>query len=229
MIAHQDPGLAMVFDLDGTLIDSVGDIVGAANRLLAEEGRRPVPRDAGRHMVGEGAGPLLERAFAATGEALELDAMPDLLHRYRAHYERYPIEHTTVFPGVFEVLRALVDDGAVLGVCTNKPHGASLLVLEELGLAEFFAAVLGGDALKVRKPDAAHLNAVIEAMGATGLAAIHVGDSPTDVAVARNAGVPVIAVSHGYSRVPPAELGADALIDDFSELRPAIAAIRNRV
>lgn len=223
------PGLAVVFDLDGTLIDSVGDIVGAANRLLAEEGRPPVSRDAGRSMVGEGAAPLIERAFAATGDPVAPDAMPGLLERYRAIYERHPVEDTTVFPGVVEVLEALAAGGAILGVCTNKPHGVSELVLAELGLARHFAAVLGGDALPVRKPHAGHLEAVIDAMGGAAHAAIHVGDSPTDVAVARNAGVPVVAVTFGYSRVPHADLGADALIDDFTALPAAIHAVRARV
>ena len=226
MTFADDPGLAVVFDLDGTLIDSVGDIVGAANRLLAEEGRAPVSADAGRAMVGEGAVPLIERAFAATGAPVPAAALPGLLDRYRAIYERHPIDETTLYPGVIETLEALADDGAVLGVCTNKPHEISLVVLAELGLARHFAAVFGGDALPVRKPDPAHLDAVIDAMGAAKPSAIHVGDSPTDVAVARNANVPIIAVSHGYSRVPHAELGADALIDSFTELRPAIAAIR---
>jgi phosphoglycolate phosphatase len=229
MISHQDPGLAVVFDLDGTLIDSVGDIVGAANRLLAEEGRAPVTLDAGRAMVGEGAAALVERAFAATGPAPTPEALTGLVERYRAIYERHPIDYTTVFPGVVETLVELAEGGAILGVCTNKPHDISLVVLAELGLAGHFSAALGGDALAVKKPDPAHFTAVIDAMAANSRPAIHVGDSPTDVALARNAGVPVVAVSYGYSRVPPSDLGADALIDDFAELGPAIDAIRARV
>ncbi len=128
-----------------------------------------------------------------------------------------------------ETLTALAEGGAILGVCTNKPHDISLIVLAELGLAGHFAAVLGGDALMVSKPDPAHFTAVLDAMGARSRHAIHVGDSPTDVALARNAGVPVVAVSYGYSRVPPAELGADALIDEFAALHGAIASLRRRV
>ena len=220
--------LAVVFDLDGTLVDSIGDIVGAANRLLAEEGRAPVSRDEGRAMVGEGAASLVERAFAATGPMPTPETLTGLVERYRAIYERHPLDETTVFPGVAETLTALVDGGAILGVCTNKPHDISLIVLAELGLTDHFAAALGGDALAVRKPDPAHFTAVIDAMGAGARRAIHVGDSPTDVAVARNAGVPIVAVSFGYSRVPPADLGADALIDEFSALPGAIASIRSR-
>jgi phosphoglycolate phosphatase len=218
-------GLAVVLDLDGTLIDSAGDIVGAANRLLEEEGRTPIDAAAGRAMIGEGAAALVERAFAITGPAPTPEEAAALVRRYRAIYERHPLDETTIYPGVVETLGALAAGGAVLGVCTNKPHGISQIVLDRLGLADYFAAALGGDALDVRKPDAAHLTATLEAMGADGRTAIHVGDSPTDVAVARNAGVPVVAVSYGYSRVPPAELGADALIDQFASLPDAIAGI----
>lgn len=221
--------LAVVLDLDGTLIDSAGDIVGAANRLLAEEGRAPITPDQGRAMIGEGAAALVERAFAATGPAPGPVALSGLVERYRAIYERHPLDRTTVFPGVAGTLTALADGGAILGVCTNKPHDISLVVLAGLGLADHFAAVLGGDALAVRKPDPAHFTAVLDAMGAASLPAIHVGDSPTDVALGRNAGVPVVAVSYGYSRVPPEDLGADALIDKFAALPGAIAAIRRRV
>ncbi len=228
MTPPEDPGLAVVFDLDGTLVDSIGDIVGAANRLLAEDGRAPVTPDQGRAMVGEGAAALVERAFAATGPVPPPAALAALVERYRALYERHPLDHTTIFPGVVETLCALADAGAVLGVCTNKPHAISLVVLAELGLAGHFGAALGGDALAVNKPDPAHFTAVLDAMGANSLPAIHVGDSPTDIALARNANVPVVAVSYGYSRVPPADLGADALIDDFAELVSAIASIRRR-
>ena len=226
---NEDPDLAVVFDLDGTLVDSIGDIVGAANRLLAEEGRAPLSHDAGRAMVGEGVASLVERAFAATGPMPAPEMLAGLVERYRAIYERHPLDETAVFPGVAETLKALADGGAILGVCTNKPHDISLVVLAELGLAGHFAAALGGDALAVRKPDPAHFTAVLDAMGAGSRRAIHVGDSPTDVAVARNAGVPVVVVSYGYSRVPPADLGADAMIDEFAALPGAIASIRGHV
>ena len=180
-------------------------------------------------MVGEGAASLVERAFAATGPAPPPAALAALVERYRAIYERHPLDQTTIFPGVAETLTALSDGGAILGVCTNKPHAISLVVLAELGLAGHFAAALGGDALAVNKPDPAHFAAVVDAMGANSRSAIHVGDSPTDVALARNANIPVVAVSYGYSRVPPADLGADALIDEFAELPNAIASIRSRV
>ena len=219
-------GLAIVFDLDGTLVDSIGDIIGAANRLLTEEGRAPLTHDEGRDMIGEGAASLVERAFAAKGPKPAPRTLTGLVERYREIYERHPLDETIVFPGVVETLSALSDGGAKLGLCTNKPHKISLVVLAELGLARYFSAALGGDALQVRKPDPAHFTAVIEAMGARSRRAIHVGDSPTDVAVARNAGVPIVIVSYGYSRVPPTDLGADALIDEFTALPRAIASIR---
>ena len=225
-LGNEYSDLAIVFDLDGTLVDSIGDVIGAANRLLTEEGRAPLTRDEGRDMVGEGAASLVERAFAATGPKPTPKTLTGLVERYRAIYERHPLDETIIFPGVVETLSALADGGAILGLCTNKPHDISLIILAELGLTRYFSAALGGDALHVRKPDPVHFAAVIEAMSATSRHAIHVGDSPTDVAVARNAGVPVIVVSYGYSRVAPTDLGADALIDEFTALPSAIASIR---
>jgi phosphoglycolate phosphatase len=216
---------AVVFDLDGTLIDSIPDVVGALNRLLAEEGRRAVAWAEARAMVGDGAGAMVRRAFAATGETAPEDALPALTARYIDIYRRYPVVETVAYPGVPEVLTRLRAEGMALGICTNKPHEMSMLVLETMGLAAHFEAVLGGDALAVKKPDPGHLDAVLDRLGATRAGAVYVGDSPVDVAAARNAALPVIAVTYGYSRVPPASLGADLLIDRFDELPGALARL----
>jgi phosphoglycolate phosphatase len=125
---------------------------------------------------------------------------------------------TTAFPGVVETLDALKTRGCRLGVCTNKPYGPSVEILEVLGLARFFDAVTGGDSLPVRKPDPGHLLGTLELLGATAEAAAMIGDSANDVAVARAAGVPSVVVSYGYTRVPAAELGGDVLIDDFTDI-----------
>ena len=215
----------VVFDLDGTLIDSIPDVVCSINRLLAEERRRELLPAEARMMVGEGATSMIERAFAATGHAVRGAALAALTDRYLAIYRCFPVIHTKPYPGVGNVLKEFQDAGIVMGVCTNNPHEISVLVLEQLGMLELFAAVIGGDALAVKKPDAGHVRAVLDAMGTTTNTAIYVGDSSTDVTAARNAAMPVIAVSYGYSRTAPEALGADILIDRFDELPGAIARL----
>jgi phosphoglycolate phosphatase len=213
---------SVIFDLDGTLIDSLPDVVIATNRLLAEEGRPAITREQGSQMVGEGASPLIERAFLATGAAAAPDAIPELVERFVAHYRAAPAAETIVFSGVRDVLGALSSQGIIMGICTNKPHEMSVLVLEELGLAHHFRSVIGGDALAVKKPDPAHLEAVMRETGSVAANTLYVGDSPTDMECARAAKVPTIAVSWGYSRVPAAELGADILIDDYAQFLAAM-------
>jgi phosphoglycolate phosphatase len=217
------PPAAVVFDLDGTLIDSIPDVVGALNRLLAEEARRPLSLDEGRRMVGEGARAMVERGFAATGSRAADHAMADLTRRYIAFYRAAPAADTIIYPGVMAVLDQLCAAGVNMGVCTNKPDEMSRLVLHELDMARYFNSVIGGGALPVQKPDARHLFAVLEEMGADPSAAVYVGDSPVDIETARNANVPVVAVSYGYSRIDPDSLGADVLIDDFHDLPGALA------
>lgn len=218
---------AVVFDLDGTLIDSLPDVIAALNRLLEEEGRRPVTIDEGRHLIGEGAAPLVSRALAATGSQATDKDLAALVERYLVLYRAVPVEFTTVYPGVVEVLDGLRDANVAMGVCTNKPDGMSRIVLAALGLDSHFASVIGGDVLPVKKPDAGHVFAVLEEMGAAVGTTIFVGDSPTDMSAARNAGLPSVAVSYGYSGVPAAELDADMLIDRFSALPDALASLSN--
>jgi phosphoglycolate phosphatase len=209
---------ALIFDLDGTLIDSVPDLHRSLNAVLAEQGRAPVSLADMRAMVGDGAAKLIERGFADTGAPCEPAALPGLVERFLVHYGsgRYPM--TTAFPGVVETLAALKARGCRLGVCTNKPYRPSLEILEVLGLAPFFDAVTGGDSLPVRKPDPGHLLGTLALLGASADAAVMVGDSANDVAVARAAGVPCVIVSYGYTLVPAAELGGDGLIDEFADV-----------
>ncbi len=210
-----------VFDLDGTLVDSLPDLAIALNKLLAEEGRRALAPDEVRVMVGDGALRLVERGFAATGESCG-DAAAEMTRRFLDHYEGNAAEHTRPFAGTVEALRELRAAGWRLGVCTNKPQGPTVEILAELGLAQFFDAVVGGDSLPFKKPDPRHVLATLEAMGAAPGQAIFVGDSPNDVAAGRAAGLPVVIVSFGYSRIPVAELGADLLINGFPELPAAL-------
>lgn len=220
-----DPTGPVIFDLDGTLIDSAPDLTEALNRLLREEGLPPVPVQSVRHMVGDGAAKMIERGLTAAGRTLD-GPLPDLLREsFLAHYEDCLTGTTRPFPGVVRTLERFAAVGRRMAVCTNKPEAMSFAILEQLGLARFFDIVLGGDSLTVRKPDPAPLIAAIEGAGGTPPTAVMVGDSRTDVATARAAGVPVIAVSFGYTSIAPRELGADAVIDHFDELIPALAAM----
>jgi len=212
---------AVVFDLDGTLIDSLPDIAFAFNQLLLENGRRQLPPEEVRVMVGDGAATLVRRGFEATG-GVEADRLAALSERFVAIYEPISAERTRPWPGVVAALDALRAAGWRLAVCTNKPGGPTREILTSLGLAGYFGAVLGGDAVPFRKPDPRHVLATLEAAGAAAADAVFVGDSPNDINAAKAAGVPVIAVSFGYTRIAPAELGADRLIDHFDELVAAV-------
>jgi phosphoglycolate phosphatase len=212
---------AIVFDLDGTLIDSAPDVRAALNRLLAEEDRRQLSLMEVQELVGEGARPLIERAWAATGAPADFHCVSALIERYLAFYRAHPADHTVVYAGVRDELARLSAAGHKLGICTNKPHAMSLMVLEALDLTRWFDAVLGGDFPR-RKPDGEHIRETLRRMGADGGSALYVGDSRTDVLAARDAGLPMVAVTWGYARMPVAELGADRLIDRFSELAAAL-------
>src|SRR4051812_27214903 len=145
---------AFIFDLDGTLVDSVPDLRAALNEVLRERGRRPLAADEVRRMVGDGVPALVERGLAATGDTKELEAAEA---RFLALYEAAPAALTRAYPGVPETLARLVASGARLGVCTNKPQKATIGVLEGVGIAGFFTAILGGDAVPSKKPDPRHL------------------------------------------------------------------------
>jgi len=212
---------AILFDLDGTLVDSLPDLCRALNLLLEEERRRPLTDSEIRPMVGDGAARLVERALAATG-GLAAGDLPVMTRRFLIFYEDGVADQTRPYPGVVETLTALRDRGFAMAVCTNKPHRPSVEILAALGLREFFPAVVGGDSIDgARKPDPRMVIAALEAVGAPLGRALFVGDSANDVGAARAAGLPVAIVTYGYARGPVSELGADALIDRFSDL-PAV-------
>lgn len=213
---------AILFDLDGTLVDTLPDLLGAMNSLLAELGRRRAAVAELRTWVGDGAAALVDRAVAATGGLLP--DMPAVLQRFLALYASRVAAESRPFPGVEATLLRLSAAGHPLGVCTNKPTRLSVELLTALGLASLFAAVVGGDTVAQRKPAAFHVHATLQAMRAEGGKALMVGDSGNDVAAARAAAIPVVAVTYGYSRVAPEALGADLLIDDFTQLPVAAAA-----
>ena len=217
------PLRAVVFDLDGTLIDSLPDIAAAMNRLLADVGRAPLSETEIRAMIGDGASTLVERAFEASGG--QDGPVAPLLARFLAEYEPRAAEATRPFPGVMATLAALKESGLALAVCTNKPSGATREVLAALDLEGFFAAVVGGDEAPALKPDPRHVTAVLARLGVAAECAVMVGDSINDIEAAHRAGLPAVAVSFGYTRIPPRQLGAEAVIDRFEDLPSALAEL----
>jgi len=216
---------AVIFDLDGTLIDSLPDVMNALNAVLADNGRRAVTHDEAKTMVGGGAEPLLELAFAATGEALPATRLSKCVDSFTGYYRENPATETTIFDGAIAALEVLTNDGMKLGICTNKPHASALQVLEVLGLARHFDACFGKSSVPYHKPDRRHYNEVARALGVDPDQSLYVGDSETDVETARNAGVPIIMVPFGYTLRPTEELGGDRMIDHFSELPDAVGEL----
>jgi phosphoglycolate phosphatase len=215
-------GCTIAFDLDGTLVDTAPDLVGALNRLLEERGLAALPVATGRMMVGRGARSLIEQGFAASGAPLADAETSAMVERFIDLYRERICDESLPFEGMEAALDALAGAGATLCVCTNKRTDLSVQLLDVLGLTDRFAAVVGADRAPAPKPDGRHLVAAIEAAGGQMDRAILVGDSASDVGAARAAGAPSVVVTFGYTAIAPAELGGDHLIERFDEL-PALA------
>lgn len=216
-------GFLLVFDLDGTLVDSVPDLRMALNQMLRERGHRLLSAPEVKRMVGDGVPTLVARALAASGAspAEAAAALPRFLEIYEANAATL----TRPYPGVPETLTALRRRGYRTAICTNKPQRATIAVLQGLDLASLFDGIAGGDRFAVRKPDPGHLLGVIAELGAGREATAMIGDNENDAAAARAAAVPLVVMRYGYARVDLESLGADALLDDFSELPQALESL----
>lgn len=220
----------VIFDLDGTLVDSAPDLTGALNATLASLGLAALPEAEVRHMVGHGARKLIERgleAHAVPKSASEIDALVEhFIHYYAGHVA----DHSVAFPGVVATLNWLRARGVRLGVCTNKPVVLAKQLIVALELDGYFPtdAILGGDSLTVKKPDGRHLIATVEALSGDLDRTVMVGDSATDLNAARDAGVPAVLVTFGYTPIPAEKLGADAVIGHFSELPHVLTQVLDR-
>lgn len=212
---------ALIFDLDGTLVDTAPDLLEAINAVLKAEGRNPVDLTTLRHMVGFGAASAIKQAFAATGTPARDEDLPRLVENFRAHYGANIATHSKPFPRVRETLEMLKTKGTRMGVLTNKQQALTDLLLPVLDLDGYFGAIFGAGAKPYMKPDPRLFHDVTDALG--GGPAIMIGDSVTDVKTARAANAPVILVSYGYTPEPAETLGADAVTDDFAEI-PRLAA-----
>jgi phosphoglycolate phosphatase len=217
---------AVVFDLDGTLVDSAPDLLTATNHALSMIGRAPVTLEALRGMVGGGLRQMIKLGAEASGGPVEDKVLDRLLAAGMVHYANHITDHTTVFDGVIETLESLAAAKVPMAVCTNKTAHFARILIDNLRLTPYFKAILGGDSLAVRKPHGDHILTTIREAGAEPTSAVMIGDSIADVEGARNAGVPVIVVSFGYTLTPPRELGADAVIDHYSELPQALASLK---
>ena len=212
----------VVFDLDGTLIDTAPDLVATLNTIFAHEGLPPVAYESARNMVGGGARALIERGLKAEGRKLPDAEVDRMFHNFIAHYGAHIADHSRPFTGAEMALDELAGRGYRLAICTNKLEWLSVKLLDALGLSQRFAAIGGADTFGVQKPDPEILRRTIGRAGGHPDAAVMVGDSATDIATARAAGVPVIAVDFGYSEPPVAEFGPDRLVSRFTDLPAAV-------
>ena len=219
------PSPTIVFDLDGTLVDTAPDLIGTLNVILARHDVAPVAFNEARTMIGAGVKPLLQRSLASRGVQLPPEEVDRLFVEYLEVYAAHIADRSRPFPGLEGALDALTAQGCRLAVCTNKLEWLSVLLLDALGLSRRFATICGQDTFTMRKPDPDMLRLTIARAGGDTGHAVMVGDSMTDVATARAAAVPVIAVDFGYTETPPAELGADRLISHFDALPGAVAAL----
>lgn len=217
--------LTLVFDLDGTLVDTAPDLISSVNHILAGQGLEPVPADLIRAEISFGARRMLKKGLehrSALGSEAELDR---LLDRFLDHYADNIAVASRPFPDLVPLLEDYRRAGMRLAVCTNKREALSVALLSELGIERLFAAIAGRDTFAVSKPHPDHLLGAVRMAGGNPARAVMVGDSATDINTARAAGIPVIGVSFGYTDVPVRQLGADAVIDHYRELPAALGRL----
>jgi len=215
----------VVYDLDGTLIDSAKDMQVAVSRVLADHGLPAVTEDDVRNYMGQGSKVTMGKAFAKYGRTLEDGALSAVTREFVRYYEADPVGHTTAFAGVSEVVARFARLGLRQGVCTNKFERPSRMILEHLNLMPPIADVAGADTFPVRKPDPKHILMLVERMGGSADRAVMIGDSIHDVHAAHGAGLPAVLVSWGYTDKPASELGAEQVIERFGDLPQALERI----
>lgn len=219
---------ALLFDLDGTLIDSAPDICASVNQVLETMNRSNVSVATVKELVGFSAPTLVKKVLELTGPPGSQDEIDFLLSSFLETYRRHPCDHTVVFPGVHQALELFTQAEIQLAICTNKPEITCFPVIEALGLQKYFSTIICGDTLEHRKPDPRHVLHTLDKMGAALEEAAFIGDNEIDVNAAKAAGLPCVCVTYGYCRLPYESLGADALIDHFEELDGALGVISGK-
>lgn len=215
----------VVFDLDGTLVDTAPDLINALNHILRREGMPAVPLSLARNMIGQGARRLLERGLELDGRVISPEGITQLTTDFIDYYAAHIADESRPFAGLEAALDELSALGYRFAVCTNKLEWLSKLLLDRLGLSARFAAICGADTFGVSKPDPAILRQTVARAGGTLPGAIMVGDAGPDIGVARRAGIAVIGVEFGYTEVPIADLGPDLLIGEMRALPAAVARL----
>ena len=215
----------VVFDLDGTLVDTAPDLIAALNYVLDREGLPPLPFESARNMIGAGARKLIERGLEVEGRAMTADDLNRLTRDFIDYYADHIADASRPFEGLEAALDDLAAQGCRFAVCTNKLEWLSKRLLDQLGLSGRFAAICGADTFGVAKPDPIILQQTVAQAGGAIAATIMVGDAGPDVGVARRTGVPVIGVEFGYTDVPIAELKPDRLIGHMRDLPAAVEAL----
>lgn len=218
-------GWTIAFDLDGTLVDSAPDLIGTLNRMLVEEGLPPVPMESASTLIGSGARALLMHGFEAAGAPVERAKSDEMFERFLVDYAAHIADGSQPFEGVVETLERLSERGAILVVATNKRSDLSELLLGKLDLTRHFAAIVGPDRVSARKPSGAHLKEAVAIAGGDPERAIMVGDAAPDADAAKDAGMPCILTTFGFTPTPVEDLGGDVLIDAFEDVEEAIDGI----
>ena len=216
----------LIFDLDGTLVDTNRDLIPALNHAIAPEGVEPVALEEVGHVVGQGARQMIERAFELRGRAVPRERMDALHAAFLQRYEAHIADESRPYPGLLEALEGLAGEDWRFAVCTNKAERLARKLLFELDMARLFTTVTGGDTFAHRKPDPRHLTDTVALAG--GGEAIMVGDSINDIAAAQAVPMPVVAVDFGYTDTPVTELGPDLVISHYGELPEAVRALDPR-
>jgi phosphoglycolate phosphatase len=222
------PAPIVVFDLDGTLVDTAPDLVATLNVIFAREGMPPVAYEAARNMVGGGARLMIERGLAAEGRNLGAQDVNRLVADFIEHYAAHIADHSLPFPGLDAALDELAGRGCRFAVCTNKLEWLSVRLLDALGLTGRFEAICGSDTFGVQKPNPEPLRRTITRVQGDLAEAVMVGDSANDIDTARAAGVPVVGVDFGYSEVPIRELRPDRAVSAFVHLPEAVFDVLDR-
>ncbi len=216
----------LVFDLDGTLVETMGDLTASLNFALESAGYRAIEPERVRTMVGHGARALLQRGLEANDAVVDDATLTSLYDVLIDYYSRNIAVHSHPFPGVLDALQRLRAAGWRTAVCTNKVESLARALLDALDMSAMFEAIVGGDTFELPKPDAMPVLGAIDQAGGDPARAIMIGDSRTDIDAARAARIPVIAVTFGYTPVPVTELSPDVVISDFADLERAVESLR---
>lgn len=212
----------IVFDLDGTLVDTHPDLIGTLSWLLEAEGLDPVDLEKAKSLIGHGMKPMIEKALKLQGRGTDAAEVEEVYGRYVVAYKARMTRESRPFPGIVAALDRFAAEGMTLAVCTNKLHALAVQLLEELDLAHRFAAITGQDTFPVRKPHPDHLLLTIRQAGGDPARAVMVGDSEPDIRAAQAANVPVIAYSGGYTAIPLADLKPTVILDHYDRLPDAV-------